>query len=44
MLGNEKFLAKAPQSKIDAEKEKQKQYEVQMEGVRAELAQLKALA
>ncbi len=44
MLGNEKFLAKAPQDKIDAEKEKQKQYEVQMEGVRAELAQLKALA
>ncbi len=44
MLKNEKFLAKAPQSKIDAEKEKQKQYEVQMEGVRAELAQLKALA
>ena len=44
MLKNEKFLAKAPQAKIDAEKEKQKQYEVQMEGVRAELAQLKALA
>jgi valyl-tRNA synthetase len=44
MLKNEKFLTKAPQSKIDAEKEKQKQYEVQMEGVRAELAQLKALA
>ncbi len=40
MLSNEKFLAKAPAAKIEAEKEKQKQYEVQMEGVRKELEQL----
>ena len=43
MLSNEKFLAKAPAAKIEAEKEKQKQYEVQMEGVRKELEQLRSM-
>ena len=43
MLSNERFLAKAPQAKIDEEKEKQKNYQAQMEGVEKELAQMKAL-
>ncbi|MDD5850026.1 MAG: valine--tRNA ligase [Firmicutes bacterium] len=43
MLSNERFLAKAPKAKIDEEKEKQKNYEAQMEGVRRELAQMRAL-
>ncbi len=43
MLSNERFLSKAPQDKIDAEKEKQKGYQVQMEGVRAQLAQMQGL-
>ena len=43
MLSNEQFLAKAPAAKIEAEKEKQKQYEVQMEGVRKELEQLRSM-
>ena len=44
MLSNEKFLAKAPQDKIDAEKEKQEKYRLQMEGVRAQLEQLGSMA
>ncbi|MDO5456152.1 MAG: valine--tRNA ligase [Eubacteriales bacterium] len=43
MLQNEKFLAKAPEAKIAAEREKQKAYEEQMKGVREELAQLRNL-
>jgi len=41
MLGNEKFLSKAPADKIAAEREKQEKYKIQMEGVRSMLAQLK---
>ncbi len=44
MLNNERFLSKAPADKIEAEKEKQKNYKLQMEGVLKELAQLKALS
>ncbi len=40
MLRNEKFLAKAPQSKIDEEKDKQSKYQEQMRGVEEALAQL----
>ena len=40
MLTNEKFLARAPQSKIDEEKEKQAKYEQLMAGVREQLARL----
>ena len=43
MLQNEKFLAKAPEAKIAAERDKQKAYEEQMKGVREELAQLRSL-
>ena len=43
MLSNEKFLAKAPQAKVDAEREKQRGYEAQLKGVEEALAQLKAL-
>lgn len=43
MLSNEKFLAKAPAAKVEAEKEKQRAYEEQMKGVQQELAQLKAM-
>ena len=44
MLSNEKFLAKAPASKIEEEKRKQDDYLVQMEGVRAQLEQLEKLS
>ena len=43
MLSNEKFLAKAPAAKIEAEREKQRAYEEQMKGVREELENLKKL-
>ncbi|HAB93603.1 MAG TPA: valine--tRNA ligase, partial [Lachnospiraceae bacterium] len=43
MLSNEKFLAKAPASKIEAEREKQKAYEEQMRGVLEELENLRKL-
>ena len=40
MLNNEKFLARAPQTKIDEEKAKQAKYETQLAAVREELARL----
>ena len=40
MLGNEKFLAKAPQAKIDEEKAKQEKYKQLMEGVKERLSAL----
>ena len=40
MLGNEKFISRAPQSKIDEEKAKQKKYMDLMEQVNARLAHL----
>ena len=43
MLSNERFLAKAPQAKIDEEKEKQENYRLQYASVDAMLQQLKAL-
>ena len=41
MLSNERFLAKAPQAKVEAEKEKQRGYEAQLKGVEEALEQLK---
>ena len=41
MLGNEKFLSKAPQSKIDEEKKKLEEYEKMMAEVEQRLAQMK---
>ena len=41
MLKNERFLAKAPESKVAEEKEKQARYEQQLAGVRERLGQLK---
>ncbi len=41
MLSNERFLSKAPQSKIDEEKEKQQKYEQLMAGVKERLSQLR---
>ncbi|MDD5846316.1 MAG: valine--tRNA ligase [Lachnospiraceae bacterium] len=41
MLGNEKFLAKAPQAKIDEEKAKQEKYKQLMEGVKERLSALR---
>ncbi len=38
MLNNEKFLSRAPQSKIDEEKEKLAKYEKMMEEVERRLA------
>ncbi len=43
MLGNEKFLSKAPQSKIDEEKEKQQKYQLQMDGIRQAIEELRKL-
>ncbi|MDO4285957.1 MAG: valine--tRNA ligase [Eubacteriales bacterium] len=43
MLTNERFLSKAPQSKIDEEKEKQHKYEQLMAGVQERLAQLREM-
>ena len=43
MLSNERFLAKAPQAKIDEEKEKQENYRLQYASVDAMLQQLKTL-
>lgn len=43
MLGNEKFISKAPQSKIQEEKDKLAKYEQMMAQVCERLAQLKAL-
>ncbi len=43
MLSNERFLAKAPQAKIDEEKEKQENYRLQYASVDAMLQQMKAL-
>ncbi|MGN0335673.1 MAG: valine--tRNA ligase [Lachnospiraceae bacterium] len=40
MLGNEKFISKAPQSKIDEEKEKLAKYTQMMEQVKLRLSQL----
>ncbi len=40
MLGNEKFVSKAPQAKIDEERAKQQKYKDMMEQVVARLAQL----
>jgi valyl-tRNA synthetase len=40
MLGNEKFVSKAPQAKIDEEKEKLAKYEQMMSQVKERLAQL----
>ena len=41
MLGNERFLSKAPQAKIDEEKEKLEKYTRMMEQVKMRLSQLK---
>ncbi len=41
MLGNERFISKAPQSKIDEEKAKLEKYTQMMEQVKARLAQLR---
>ena len=43
MLSNERFLAKAPQAKIDEEKEMQQNYRLQYESVNAMLQQMKNL-
>ena len=40
MLNNEKFVSRAPQSKIDEEKAKQEKYAQMMEQVKERLAQL----
>jgi valyl-tRNA synthetase len=40
MLSNERFLSKAPEAKINEEKEKQQKYRQLMEGVQERLAQL----
>ena len=40
MLSNEKFVSKAPQSKIDEEKEKLAKYTQMMEQVKLRLSQL----
>lgn len=40
MLGNEKFISRAPQSKIDEEKEKLKKYSQMMDQVKERLASL----
>ena len=40
MLGNEKFVSKAPQSKIDEEKAKLEKYQSMMAQVKERLAQL----
>ena len=40
MLSNEKFLSKAPEAKIQEEKEKLAKYTQMMEQVKAHLAQL----
>ena len=42
MLGNEKFISRAPQSKIDEEKEKLNKYSRMMEQVKERLAALKS--
>ena len=44
MLNNEKFLSRAPQAKIDEEKEKQQNYQKQMDGVLQMLEQMRALS
>ena len=41
MLSNEKFISKAPQAKIDEEKEKQHKYEQTYAQVEERLAQLR---
>ena len=41
MLKNERFLSKAPQAKIDEEKEKLAKYTQMMEQVKERLSQLK---
>lgn len=40
MLSNQKFISKAPESKINEEKEKKAKYETMMEQVKAQLAHL----
>ena len=40
MLNNEKFVSRAPQAKIDAEKEKLEKYSQMMQQAKARLAQL----
>ena len=40
MLSNEKFISKAPQSKVDEEKEKQVKYTQLMKQVKDQLAHL----
>ena len=40
MLGNERFISKAPQAKIDEEKEKLQKYTQMMEQVKNRLQQL----
>ena len=40
MLGNEKFVSKAPQAKVDEEKAKLEKYTQMMEQVKERLAQL----
>ncbi|MDD5940010.1 MAG: valine--tRNA ligase [Lachnospiraceae bacterium] len=44
MLSNERFLSKAPAAKIEEEKDKQKNYQQQMEGVKEQLEQLRSLS
>ena len=44
MLNNEKFLSRAPQAKIEEEKEKQQNYQKQMDGVLQMLEQMRALS
>ena len=40
MLSNEKFISKAPEAKINEEKEKKAKYETMMEQVKAQLEHL----
>ena len=41
MLGNEKFISRAPEAKIQEEKEKLAKYEQMMEQVKERLGQLR---
>ena len=43
LLSNEKFVSKAPKAKVDAEKEKQKNYQIQYDNVMEQLEQLRRL-
>ena len=43
LLSNEKFVSKAPKAKVDAEKEKQKNYQIQYDNIMEQLEQLRRL-